>query len=253
MEVNDFFEGIKKFKKFITSSWEDYLAYEENYDSIVLPWMKAIKDLVGFIDQNYMNIPGITFADLEYYVLLGVRDPEVSIRILANYNYFIIDEFQDTSFVQFEIIEKIIAEDYSKIFCVGDIKQAIYGFKGGEIKVFQKCAQMVPKVLQLSNNYRSNPNIINMNNDLFDFTFNLGLGFKGKDFDPVEVVYQKVPEGVNHSSSGELYRLDTQLKYEGDEPLKLKSWDINKAEAQRIFDDLKDKIKRCLSSVCYSL
>lgn len=244
VEVNEFFEGIKKFKKFITSSWEYYLAYEENYDSIVLPWMKAIKDLVGFIDHNYMTIPGITFADLEYYVLLGVRDPGISARILANYNYFIIDEFQDTSFVQFEIIEKIIAEDYSKIFCVGDIKQAIYGFKGGEIKVFQKCAQMVPKILQLSNNYRSNPNIINMNNDLFDFTFNLGLGFKGKDFDPVEVVYQKVPEGVNHSSSGELYRLDTQLKFEGDDALKLKSWDINKVEAQRIFDDLKVKIDK---------
>jgi ATP-dependent helicase/nuclease subunit A len=243
VEVNEFFENIKKIKKFNKDFLDDYLAYEEKFEGIVEPWMNSIKDLVSFIDRNYMTIPGITFADLEYYVLLGVRDKEISKRILNTYNYFIIDEFQDTSFVQFEIIEQITGGDYSKIFCVGDVKQAIYGFKGGEIKVFKECEKNIPLNLNLSNNYRSNPNIININNDLFDHTFNLGLGFKDQDFDPVNVVFQHVPEQREYESDGELYRIAVTAKHEGDLPLKLKSWDINKLEAREIFLDLEKKIK----------
>lgn len=243
-EVNEFFEVLKQFKKFISSFYDDLNAYHENLESIVKPWMKAIKDLVKFIDANYLSVPGITFADLEYYVLLGVRDKTISNRILKNYDYFIIDEFQDTSFVQFEIIEQIINNDFSKIFCVGDIKQAIYGFKGGEIKVFKDCENRVPLNLQLSNNYRSKPNIIKLNNLLFDYTFNLGIGFDNVDFDPVKVVHQTVPENVDYQSQGKIFKLLTTLKSNNDKPLKLNSATINSMEAKRIYDDLIEKVKK---------
>ena len=70
----------------------------------------------------------MTFSDLEYYVHEGLGLSGVIDRMAQSYRYIIIDEFQDTSPIQFKIITKMIKENYQRLFCVGDKKQAIYGF-----------------------------------------------------------------------------------------------------------------------------
>lgn len=55
-----------------------------------------------------------------------------------NYKYIIIDEFQDTSFVRYELIKAIVDKCNSKVFVVGDDWQSIYRFSGCNLNIFIK-------------------------------------------------------------------------------------------------------------------
>src|SRR5690606_21213487 len=120
---------------------------------------------------------GFTFGDIAYYVSLGLDNKDIKTRVNNDYNYFIVDEFQDTSFLQFNIIGKLINNDFNKLFCVGDAKQAIYGFRGGELAVFEDCSVKIPRNLKLSHNYRSLAEIIKTNNSIFDHILPIGFNF----------------------------------------------------------------------------
>ena len=67
--------------------------------------------------------------------------------------------------------------DGKNIFCIGDKKQAIYRFRGGEIGVFDKAIEQASDHLELSNNYRSSNEVVNFNNEFFTRVFGLGIGF----------------------------------------------------------------------------
>ncbi len=98
--------------------------------------------------------------------------------------HYLIDEFQDTSDTQFEamypLIENALAEGGS-LFVVGDKKQAIYGWRGGDYRVFDRLEgkgdESVTSLASIAEldlktireNYRSAKNIVNFNNSVFDF------------------------------------------------------------------------------------
>lgn len=58
--------------------------------------------------------------------------------INENYKYILVDEFQDISKARARLLKKIKEENNSKLYCVGDDWQAIYGFIGGDINIFTK-------------------------------------------------------------------------------------------------------------------
>lgn len=230
-DIDKQFEDIKELRAFIKDNAEDFFAYFDNVDGVFSTWLNLFKKAFDYIEQNYFRIKGATFGDLEYLVALGLKSVETRSRIREQFNYFIVDEFQDTSFVQFEIIENLIENDFQKLFCVGDVKQAIYGFRGGELGVFQECQDKINQVLTLKNNYRSTPNIINFNNLIFDNLFKKGVGFRGKEGNPIPVIYQNVPEHVSYDHLGKLLKVSVDL--------------------QEVVDEDGKKIKRSLSEVNY--
>lgn len=193
--VVSYYEKVKALKDFLKKNGEHFLMYKRSFESRVVPWFSMIKDLIEHVDQKYGELEGVTFSDLEYLVYQGLKDENSCKQISDQYDYFIIDEFQDTSHIQFSIVEKIINSDYKKLFCVGDLKQAIYGFRGGELGVFLNCQEKIPVNLTLKNNYRSDRDVIEFNNVLFDFLFEKGIGFKGVDTHRVPVEPQLVPDG----------------------------------------------------------
>ena len=75
---------------------------------------------------------------MEYLVYRGLLNKESQKKVSDVYKYFIIDEFQDTSEIQFDILKMLCGKNYQSLFCVGDQKQAIYGFRGGELGVFSR-------------------------------------------------------------------------------------------------------------------
>lgn len=184
---------LKIFREFLGDHLESYLQYAEHVELAVKNWGESFKKIVDFVEEHYRTIPGLNFSDLEYYLMLALDDPKIADRLSKSYKYFIVDEFQDTSFIQFDILKKLIQGDFSKLFCVGDKKQAIYGFRGGEIGVFDQCSDNIPLNLSMSNNYRSTERIIDFNNSLFHYLFSRGIGFEGLDPFAVEVVPQAYP------------------------------------------------------------
>ena len=94
------------------------------------------------------------------------------------FSFFIIDEFQDTSNVQFQIIEKLCLKRFENLFVVGDEKQAIYRFRGGEISLFSYVKTLLKNNLTLTDNYRSHASIISFNNEFSKSTFPLAQGLR---------------------------------------------------------------------------
>jgi ATP-dependent helicase/nuclease subunit A len=197
------------------------------------------------VDQGYRGKNLFAFSDLEYETLKGLQDPESQKAVSSEYNYLIVDEFQDTSFTQYEIIKKVINNDFSRLFCVGDPKQAIYGFRGGELGVFHDVEQNIIQNLSLLNNYRSDKNIIEFNNILFEHIFALGTGYEGLDEYSVHVDHQKFPE--TKTDVGEVERIKVELPPGED---KLYVADIESIEAFGILENIKKTLKDTDKSIC---
>jgi ATP-dependent helicase/nuclease subunit A len=191
-----YFKLIKDFKEFIKTHSESILAYKLHRKKEVQVWKNTLNYIFEFINGRYYKTAGISFADLEYITLFALRNGAYKKNIVNKYKYFVIDEFQDTSSVQMEIVSRIVNNDYNKLFCVGDPKQAIYGFRGGSLGVFSECGKKVTSQLNLSNNYRSLKEIIDFNNDIFSFIFALGPNFEGNDLHTIPYSKQIIPDSV---------------------------------------------------------
>ncbi len=103
--------------------------------------------------------------------------PFIYERLGERYRTFYIDEFQDTSILQWQNLKPLLADSIAsgkgKLTIVGDAKQAIYRWRGGKPELFIALTQHLnpfhttKKVVKLPNNYRSFSQIVAFNNDLF--------------------------------------------------------------------------------------
>lgn len=104
--------------------------------------------------------------------------------VRSRYRAALIDEFQDTDDLQFEIFSRIFMSDTGILFLIGDPKQAIYRFRGADIFSYIKASGMVQKRYTLASNFRSTPELIEAVNTLFSCNTNPFL-FQEIGFAPV--------------------------------------------------------------------
>ncbi|MCK9572880.1 MAG: UvrD-helicase domain-containing protein [Candidatus Omnitrophica bacterium] len=101
--------------------------------------------------------------------------PELYYRLAARFRHYLIDEFQDTSRLQWRNLEMMVEDALStggSLFYVGDKKQAIYRFRGGESGLFDLVKNdFSPRFNVISkhliNNWRSQKQIVEFNNEIF--------------------------------------------------------------------------------------
>lgn len=111
----------------------------------------------------------LDFDDLliEGYKLLR-DDPDAKRRYQEMFDYLLVDETQDTSAVQWELA-RLLAEKHGNLFLVGDVGQSIYGFRGCDPKKTVMSFQAAyPRgdLIQLAANYRSQPTVVTIANEL---------------------------------------------------------------------------------------
>ncbi len=96
-------------------------------------------------------------------------DKEVLEKYQNRFQYILVDEYQDTNSVQYEIIRKL-AMKYKNITVVGDDSQSIYSFRGAKIQNILNFQKNYPdyKLFKLEQNYRSTQNIVNAANSVID-------------------------------------------------------------------------------------
>lgn len=243
-------DGLSDLRDWI-KKWKDVISdYVTHYESKVKPWINLCQELFIYIDQRLDPNQGMTFGDIEYFVYLGLQNRSDLERIQKAYSYFIVDEFQDTSALQFHIIQNLIGGNYNRLFCVGDAKQAIYGFRGGELSVFQDCSDLMPQVLSLANNYRSLPEIIEFNNSLFQTILPLGQEFQGHDPFSVVPEDQNVPLEVVREEPGEIEILSGELTRDIEIDGKFSNEDINRLEAILLGKSIADERELHPERVC---
>jgi len=93
--------------------------------------------------------------------------PDVRERYQQQFRYILVDEYQDTNYIQFLLVKRL-AEPQNNICVVGDDAQSIYSFRGADIRNILNFRQQYPgaQLFKLERNYRSTQNIVNAANSL---------------------------------------------------------------------------------------
>ena len=122
-----------------------------------------------------------------YTALYGTRAGRLLKQLRERYRYAFIDEFQDTDPIQWQIFERIFIEsNTSRLFLIGDPKQAIYAFRGADVftyltarfKLQQLADQDLAGLYYLNINYRSIPSLVGKFNQLFAASSWFGASIK---------------------------------------------------------------------------
>lgn len=108
------------------------------------------------------------FDDLLVYTYLLFRDyPEIRVKYASQFQYVLVDEYQDTNFAQHSIVLQLTREN-QKVCVVGDDAQSIYSFRGADIENILKFTHVYKgaKLFKLEQNYRSTQTIVSAANSL---------------------------------------------------------------------------------------
>jgi exodeoxyribonuclease V beta subunit len=144
-------------------------------------------------------------------------------RIRRRFRAALIDEFQDTDPIQYEIFSRIYDGHDSPVFLVGDPKQAIYGFRGADIFAYLKARESAVARYSLEENWRTDPRLIAGVNALFDRA-EAPFVFPQIEFHPAEPAERDRPEVKLGGLEESPLRVWFIEREEGDaRPLKAKS------------------------------
>ena len=124
--------------------------------------------------QLKQEIGALDFADQEHKLLALLDHPEVAAVLSDEIDLLMVDEFQDTSPIQLTLFLKL-TRFARKVYWVGDIKQAIYGFRGSDTELMQKILEALPELGGikdvLPNSWRSRSELVQVVNEVFSGAF----------------------------------------------------------------------------------
>ncbi|MDL2299971.1 UvrD-helicase domain-containing protein, partial [Bacteroides sp. OttesenSCG-928-E20] len=116
------------------------------------------------------NAGSMDFDDLLVYTYLLFRNfPEVLEKYRQQFQYLLVDEYQDTNYVQHAIVYQL-SEKNQKVCVVGDDAQSIYSFRGANIDNILNFTKIYPsaRIFKLEQNYRSTQIIVSAANSLIE-------------------------------------------------------------------------------------
>jgi len=120
--------------------------------------------------RSLKNAGVMDFDDILMNMYLLLRDnKEARNEISSRFRYILVDEFQDTNQVQYDIL-RLLCVNHHNICVVGDDSQSIYAFRGAKIKNILNFKKDFPetKTFRLERNYRSTGNIVGAANSLIE-------------------------------------------------------------------------------------
>ena len=124
--------------------------------------IKSILKVYEIYQKKTKDLNAFDFGDLILFcVKLFEEHKDIREIYQNNFKYILVDEFQDTNFIQNKWLN-LLVNDKKNICCVGDDDQSIYSWRGAEIKNFLTFDQIYKgcKVFKLEQNYRSTKNIL---------------------------------------------------------------------------------------------
>jgi len=185
-KVNDIeIEKIEEIKPKIIKAFNDSkshvhkaLIFENILNNLTpLSVLNLLKDEIEKIKKEDNIIPISEFNKIIHKEIKNQPVPFIYEKIGSKFSHFFIDEFQDTSKLQWNnilpLIENSLASENSMLLVSGDPKQSIYRWRGSEVKEFLniiKCNNLFQcrqVTTPLKSNYRSGKSIVEFNNGLF--------------------------------------------------------------------------------------
>lgn len=146
-------------------------AYRNNQQAIINDTharKPRICDIYSRYAEKCKNSGVMDFDDILLNMNILLRDfPEAKEAIASRFDYYLVDEYQDTNFAQYLILKKL-TEKHRNLCVVGDDSQSIYAFRGAKIENILNFKKDYPEcqIFRLERNYRSTANIVNAANSL---------------------------------------------------------------------------------------
>jgi DNA helicase-2/ATP-dependent DNA helicase PcrA len=126
------------------------------------PFVSALGRAYQRYETRLFERNRVDFAHLQSLVHGLLSDPEIGPSVAARFKYVLVDEYQDTNYVQEQLLTKL-ASATRNLCVVGDEDQSLYRFRGATVRnilefpqTFRDCAQ-----IGLTTNYRSHERIVN--------------------------------------------------------------------------------------------
>lgn len=195
---NDSFKVIRNFLtdpllNNIPKSYEEgYRQFSSQKDDIHF-FLNVIKEVYLRLDEFKRVNQTYSFADISDMASQLLRDKEVIKNLKETYKFIMIDEYQDTNDSQENFINALLKQydddSGAHIFCVGDAKQSIYGFRNSKVELFRQRQQEYLNdskhghVIAMNKNYRSGKKLLEDINHIFNSYMTLdhgGIDYKSK-------------------------------------------------------------------------
>ncbi|MBW2438493.1 MAG: UvrD-helicase domain-containing protein, partial [Deltaproteobacteria bacterium] len=158
--------------------------------------------------------------------LVDKKNNPLAAAIRQKYKAALVDEFQDTDDVQYEIFSRLFSAEDSLLFMIGDPKQAIYSFRGADIFSYLKAARQAQAKFTLTKNWRSKPQLITAVNTLFS-NLETPFLFEGIPFENASPGMQGSNGLIEKVIPLTIWYLDSRIHADGNKP-------ISKTEAVRL-------------------
>lgn len=160
-----FFEAAESYQK-VSDSLKDFdISFK----------LRLFRQLLDTLDIRKEEDQQLSYDDLLIRLRDALVDSErggrLSAKIKKSYPIALVDEFQDTDPIQYEIFRTIYgkSDDNSSLFMIGDPKQSIYSFRGADIFAYLKAKKDAPEeqTFSLDRNFRSVPELLSAVNAIF--------------------------------------------------------------------------------------
>ena len=155
----DINEGI--YHNEIQNLKDNKILFNENKKISKFSSIERLDDIYSFYQQRLIEINAVDFGDIllhSYTILFNNEDIRNSYQKFIE--HILIDEFQDTNLIQYDLI-KLILNSNQNLFCVGDDDQSIYAWRGANIEnIINFPKEFNSPVVRLTKNYRSNSSIL---------------------------------------------------------------------------------------------
>lgn len=179
------------------------LGYEESLKASQDPDTQSLYSVAKFVQSKYERLKVrqgvIDFSDLEQKALIALGNDQVRKAYHDRFDLVLVDEFQDTNWVQGKIMSLFSKPGYTNLCVVGDPKQSIYRFRDADLSVFEEFCSRLPLKQQLSKNFRSRPGIIQFVNQ-----------FSSRVFENLELSYDALVPGRDPSDKSNVSVLPIQ-------------------------------------------
>ncbi|RKU06868.1 hypothetical protein C6503_25255 [Candidatus Poribacteria bacterium] len=151
---------------------------EDKDDDFLISTTRDLLTLYKRILKDYQNAKlsqsTLDFNDLQLKTRDLLRDnEEIRQKLVARYKFYMVDEFQDTNELQYDLVMCLTNKLKSaNLFIVGDPKQSIYAFRGADVRVFNKTREKIVEnnglAISLKENFRALQGPIRFTNYFFD-------------------------------------------------------------------------------------
>ena len=164
-------------KKIKARAVANRISYCKNHDISLDEFKKSAKSdtekiyarcFEEYEDRMFKN-NAIDFDDMLLLTVRVLKENEnVRKQLASKFKYILVDEYQDTNLVQFEIVKLLTMDNNNMLTVVGDDDQSIYRFRGADIRNILEFENVFDdaKIIKLTQNYRSTNNILNVANNI---------------------------------------------------------------------------------------